>query len=58
MGLKALAKGVATMMPQDCSAITDSAFMLVGNSSCKSSVCYLCILYHSKPGGDLSLEYL
>ncbi|XP_026184047.1 cilia- and flagella-associated protein 54 isoform X2 [Mastacembelus armatus] len=26
-GLKALAKGVATLLPQDCSAITDSAFM-------------------------------
>ncbi|XP_044227349.1 cilia- and flagella-associated protein 54-like isoform X3 [Thunnus albacares] len=26
-GLEALAKGVATLMPQDCSSITDSAFM-------------------------------
>lgn len=29
-GLEALAKGVVTLLPQDCSAITDSAFMQVG----------------------------
>ncbi|XP_059208284.1 cilia- and flagella-associated protein 54-like isoform X3 [Centropristis striata] len=28
-GLDALAKGVATMLPQDCSAVTDSAFMQI-----------------------------
>lgn len=30
-GLEALAKGVAPLLPQDGSAITDSAFMQVGN---------------------------
>lgn len=30
-GLEALTKGVATLLPQDCSAITDSAFMQVGS---------------------------
>lgn len=55
-GLENLAKGIATVMPQDCSAITDAAFMLVSNSPCKGSVCHLFILLHSKPGGALSLE--
>lgn len=30
-GLEALAKSVATLLPQDCSAITDSAYMQVGS---------------------------
>lgn len=55
-GLKALAKGVARVMPQDCSAIIDSAFMLV--SPFKSSVCHFFILYHSMSGGALHLEDL
>ncbi len=30
-GLMALEKGAGTLLPQDCSAITDSAFMQVGS---------------------------
>lgn len=34
-GLEALAKGVVTLLPQDWSAVTDSAFMQVGNNPSK-----------------------
>lgn len=37
-GLEALAKGVATLLPQDYSAITDSAFIQVGSQPVQHSI--------------------